>query len=155
MYVLCLQSNGSRSPMLCMYKAQYDMMQEKRFSLLPIFLNWMIPNHWQADPEKVLLLGLSMSWLSDWLSVGSVKAISLIRTCLLLHLPLLETVLNRGEHPGVPSDQAFQTWRAVAKVFAINSDISVALIVTVMSALHNHNCSDFLRYLVVELPTFS
>ena len=116
MYVLCLQSNGSRSPMLCMYKAQYDMMQEKRFSLLPIFLNWMIPNHWQADPEKVLLLGLSMSWLSDWLSVGSVKAISLIRTCLLLHLPLLETALNRGEDPGVPSDQAFQTWRAVAEV---------------------------------------
>ena len=89
---------------------------QKRLSLLPIFLNLMIPNHWQADPEKVLLLGLSMSWLSDWLSVGSVKAISLIRTCLLLHLPLLETALDRGEDPGVPSDQAFQTWRAVAEV---------------------------------------
>ena len=37
----------------------------------------------------------------------------------------------------------------------MNSDIFVALIVTVLSAMPNHNCSDFLRDLIVELPTFS
>ena len=120
LYVLCLRSNGSRSPITsCRYACTiYNNVCrcKKRFSLLPVFLNCMFLNHLQADPEKVLLLGLSMSWLSDWLSVGSVKAISLIRTCLLLHLPLLETALNRGEDPGLPSDQAFQTWRSVAEV---------------------------------------
>ena len=37
----------------------------------------------------------------------------------------------------------------------MNSDIFVALIVTVLSAIPNHNCSDFSRDLIVELPTFS
>ena len=116
---MCLRSNGSRSPIPSFSYACtiYNNADAKKDSpCFQFFLNCMLPNHWQADPEKVLLLGLSMSWLSDWLSVGSVKAISLIRTCLLLHLPLLETALNRGEDPGLPSDQAFQTWRAVAEV---------------------------------------
>ena len=43
----------------------------------------------------------------------------------------------------------------ITHIFAINSDISVALIVTAMCALHNYNCSDFLRDLIVKLPTFS
>ena len=43
----------------------------------------------------------------------------------------------------------------IINIFAIISDVSVALIVTVMSAMPNHNWSDFLRDLIVELPTCS
>ena len=114
---MCLRSNGSRSPIPSFSYACtiYNNADAKKDSpCFQFFLNCMLPNHWQADPEKVLLLGLSMSWLSDWLSVGSVKAISLIRTCLLLHLPLLETALNRGEDHG-----CLQTWRAVAEVYGL------------------------------------
>ena len=40
----------------------------------------------------------------------------------------------------------------ITYIFAIESDIFVALIVAVLSAMPNHN---FLRDLIVELPTFS
>ena len=40
----------------------------------------------------------------------------------------------------------------ITYIFAIESDIFVALIVALLSAMPNHN---FLRDLIVELPTFS
>ena len=43
----------------------------------------------------------------------------------------------------------------ITHIFAMNSDISVALIVTILSAIFNHQLCDFLRDWIVELPTFS
>ena len=43
----------------------------------------------------------------------------------------------------------------ITYIFAIESDIFVALNFAVLSAMPNLNSSDFLRDLIVELPTFS